>query len=192
MSKQNILNKIKGAKPSSSMQLPDIPLSHQLKGDPVEVFINQITTNAAHVILLDQEQSIQELIANNFPKAKTILSFIPDLKSTIILSEIDHPKELDNLDLAIIPGEVAVADNGAIWVSGHDFKHRVIPYITEQLIITVNRKDIVPHMDQAYERINLTDLGFGVFISGPSKTADIEQALVIGAQGPLGLTVIVI
>ncbi len=191
MSKQNILTSIKSAKPSTSAQLPNIPPFNPLKGDLIEIFINQISANAATVILLNQEQSLLDLITQKFPTTKTILSFIPEIASTFQLSEIDHPKQLNNLDLAILPGEVAVADNGAIWVSGNAFMPRVTPYITQQLVIIINRKNIVSHMDQAYEQINLTGLGFGVFISGPSKTADIEQALVIGAQGPLGLTVII-
>ena len=47
-------------------------------------------------------------------------------------------------------------------------------------------------MHEAYERLSSFDEGYGVFISGPSKTADIEQSLVIGAQGPLSTTVFLV
>ncbi len=47
-------------------------------------------------------------------------------------------------------------------------------------------------MHEAMLEIENFNEGYGVFISGPSKTADIEQSLVIGAQGPLSLTVFLI
>jgi L-lactate dehydrogenase complex protein LldG len=42
--------------------------------------------------------------------------------------------------------------------------------------------DIVPTMHEAYRQINIAEEGWGAFIAGPSKTADIEQSLVIGAH----------
>jgi L-lactate dehydrogenase complex protein LldG len=45
-------------------------------------------------------------------------------------------------------------------------------------------------MHEAYNRVGNNDYVFGVFISGPSQTADIEQALVIGAHGTMPLTII--
>ena len=42
-----------------------------------------------------------------------------------------------------------------------------------------------------YEKVSSTEYLYGCFISGPSKTADIAQALVTGAQAARDVTVIV-
>ena len=69
---------------------------------------------------------------------------------------------------------------------------RALPFIAENLALVIHKKDIVPHMHAAYERIAEANYGFGTFIAGPSKTADIEQSLVLGAHGPRSMTVFLI
>jgi L-lactate dehydrogenase complex protein LldG len=71
-------------------------------------------------------------------------------------------------------------------------KHRAILFITQHLVLVVPRDQVIDNMHQAYERLSFADPGFGVFLSGPSKTADIEQSLVIGAHGPRSLTVFLV
>ena len=105
-----------------------------------------------------------------------------------------YDKTLDGLSLAEIEvleidGEFGVAENGAIWLSEEALPHRVAPFICQHLVINV--KKIVPHMHAAYEELGKVNSGFGLFLSGPSKTADIEQSLVIGAHGARSLTVVI-
>ena len=67
-----------------------------------------------------------------------------------------------------------------------------IPGVIAALII-LNKNNIVDNMHQAYSRDEMSrERSFGIFISGPSKTADIEQALVFGAHGARKVTVILI
>ncbi|MNW08326.1 Lactate utilization protein C [compost metagenome] len=47
-------------------------------------------------------------------------------------------------------------------------------------------------MHEAYQKIADSVYGFGTFIAGPSKTADIEQSLVLGAHGPKNMTVFIL
>jgi L-lactate dehydrogenase complex protein LldG len=114
--------------------------------------------------------------------------------------EIEFPgrrrfdKTMDGLSLADvevleIDGEFGVAENGAIWLTEDALPHRVAPFICQHLVINV--KKIVPHMHAAYEELGKVNSGFGLFLSGPSKTADIEQSLVIGAHGARSLTIVI-
>ncbi len=121
--------------------------------------------------------------------AAKVFSAVPGVTSTFNLDDVETPHELNGLDLAILPGELAVAENAAVWVSGGGLKHRAVYFIAEHLILVVDAGTLVHNMHQAYERLRFDEAGYGVFISGPSKTADIEQSLVIGAQGPRSLHV---
>ena len=96
---------------------------------------------------------------------------------------------MERLDLAVIEGQFGVAENGAVWVSDKNFYHRSIPFITSHLIIILREEDFVENMHAACSRLVGFNERYGVFISGPSKTADIEQSLVIGAQGALSVTI---
>ena len=84
-----------------------------------------------------------------------------------------------------------MCENGAVWIQ-QDVEQRAVYFISEALVILLHRTDLVNNMHEAYKRIDTGKYGFGVFISGPSKTADIEQALVFGAHGAKDVTVLII
>ncbi|TDE01933.1 LutC/YkgG family protein [Flavobacterium hiemivividum] len=111
-----------------------------------------------------------------------------DTADTIALSAF----ELEKVERAYIKGTVAVAENGAVWVYESQMKNRLLPFICQHLVLVIDKNDIVATMHDAYDKINVGSEGFGAFIAGPSKTADIEQSLVIGAHGARSTTVYVV
>jgi L-lactate dehydrogenase complex protein LldG len=123
----------------------------------------------------------------------TTLPELADL-ADVDLSTITDPHDLAGLNLAIIGGQLGVAENAAIWVDERQIPTalRALPMITQYLAIVIRQADLVANMHEAYRRIDVAATGFGTFISGPSKTADIEQSLVIGAHGARGLTVFIL
>ena len=115
---------------------------------------------------------------------------MPGVASSVDLDAVADPHDLESVDWAVLPGQFGVAENGAIWVTDAGLKHRAIYFIVQHLALVLPSDQIVHQMHEAYGRASVGSSSLGVFISGPSKTADIEQSLVIGAHGPRSLTVI--
>jgi L-lactate dehydrogenase complex protein LldG len=129
-----------------------------------------------------------------YTQARKIASLVPNIgRTNVDLAALKDPHELEGLDIAIIAGEFGVAENGAVWVAGSTLgPHRAIFVVAQHLVLVVPAGQIVHNLHQAYDRIRLERPGFGIFISGPSKTADIEQALVIGAHGARSCTLFLV
>lgn len=138
--------------------------------------------------LAEAEADLRQLAP--YTEAKLTYSLVPGLgTSNFNLDEQTDPHSAEQLDFVILPGEFAVAENGAVWVNEQGVRHRVVYFITQHLAFVVPRSALVHNLHQAYQRLTFESAKFGAFISGPSKTADIEQALVIGAHGARSLTV---
>lgn len=94
-------------------------------------------------------------------------------------------------DSFTVKGVFGVAENGAVWIGElpAGYSRRDL-FIHEQLVIELDRSSVVNNMHEAYLNLGEKALGYGIFISGPSKTADIEQALVFGAHGARSAVVV--
>ncbi|MBQ0063241.1 MAG: LUD domain-containing protein [Prevotella sp.] len=98
-------------------------------------------------------------------------------------------------ETSTVHGDIGVAENGCIWIPQRE-ADRSFLFRSEHLNIIVKASDIVSNMHEAYARISeseeyFKDYKYGTFISGPSKTADIEGALVYGAQAARSVTVFI-
>ena len=123
---------------------------------------------------------------HSFPQmkaARRVLSLVDGIPNKVDLDGVPKASDLEDLDFVVAPGAMAVAENGAVWVTDDRLKHRVVYFINQHLVLIVKKDTIVHNMHEAYARLRFGDRRFGCFISGPSKTADIEQSLVIGAHG---------
>lgn len=189
MTKESILSRIK----ANIRQTYDMPDIGALKGitfdDTLVQFKTAATTSGARVVELAKGQDIDALVHSLYPEAKVYATNVEGITAERNPDTIAQAADLNGTDVGIVRGAVGVAENACIWVP-QTMKERVVCFISEQLIILLDRSAIVDNMHQAYKRITMTDYGYGCFISGPSKTADIAQALVMGAQAARAVTII--
>jgi L-lactate dehydrogenase complex protein LldG len=137
--------------------------------------------------------AIEADLREHYPNLTNVATTCPELKALADVSlDVTDPHDLAGLNLAIIEGQLGVAENAAIWLDERQLPQRVVPMITQYLVIIIRQSTIIANMHDAYRRIQVDATGFGTFLCGPSKTADIEQSLVIGAHGARSLRVYIL
>ena len=147
-------------------------------------------TAAGAAVLLAPADDVGRIVAGTLADAGSVLSYGGEALSTI--SAIGDPHELDSLDVLVCESLLGVAENGAVWIATDDMILRAALFLAARVVIVVREDQLVADLHQAYERIDVRRTSYGAFVAGPSKTADIEQSLVVGAHGPKALTLVVV
>ena len=205
-SKEKILSKLKensealkkSVMIADEFEMPDFKkISPVCYEDSLEKFIeNAKKISGARVEELKESQDINELIRQVYPAANIIASSLNNITSDINPDLIENAKELMKVGVGVVKGSFGVAENGCVWIP-QTMKERAVCFASEYLVILLDKKEIVNNMHEAYDIIEkkpeyFEPYKFGTFISGPSKTADIESALVYGAQAARGVTLILL
>jgi L-lactate dehydrogenase complex protein LldG len=160
--------------------------------DPRAHFAKVLSEVGGNCAAADTIEDVHSALAQipAFQSAAKVYSVVSGISSkNVDPRSISDPHDLADVDFAVLPGRIAVAENAAVWVTGDDVPHRVIFFIAQHIALVVPAGNVVHNMHEAYSRIRFEGSGFGCFISGPSKTADIEQSLVIGAHGARSITI---
>lgn len=189
-SKESILQKIKQNQPKELNELPDLEPLKESNLDILEQYKTVLKSIGGDFVEVSNYAAIVHFIKENFDTNKRILTTISELSEVANLDWTnDDPHSLQDAKLILVKAHFGVSENSALWVTDDIMGQRVSTFIPQYLALVVNKKDIVAKMHHAYDRIGNQEYGFGTFIAGPSKTADIEQSLVLGAHGARGLTV---
>jgi L-lactate dehydrogenase complex protein LldG len=193
MSKAEILAAIQRNKPAMmELPVPFIPVASD-KQSLKESFSGMVNQIGGQVLSVGNYGEIEAYVHEHFRRDERVVSTIEELQPAI--ESVDpkaDPHDLADVSLAILPGHFGVAENAAIWLTDDQLGIRVLPFICQHLAIVLKQDQLVANMHEAYDRIGQAMQAFGVFIAGPSKTADIEQSLVIGAHGARSLLVFIL
>ncbi|WP_212005396.1 LUD domain-containing protein [Chitinophaga sp. HK235] len=186
-SREQILRAVRENQPGSSA-LPSLDGLSGSMPATLDAYRKVLEGLGGSLFEISDTAEIPALLAQHYPHLSRVISAAADSREWIN----EDPHLLEDVDMAIVPGQWGVAENGAIWLTEQDIHIRVLPFICQHLAIILPRQRILATMHEAYEKIGAPQSGFGVFIAGPSKTADIEQSLVLGAHGAKSLVVFVV
>lgn len=190
-SREKILSEVRKNQPAA-LPLPQLNFKGKDE-DHVSTYMTTFAAIGGHVYRVDDHASLLALIRANFDTSKRMVTTLTEFANSLEMYSPDaDPHSFEDAELGLIKAHLAVAENGAVWLTDPVMGQRIIPFICQHLAVIVEASSILPTMHEAYARIGHDDYGFGVFIGGPSKTADIEQALVLGAHGPISMTVFIV
>lgn len=162
--------------------------------NPLVQFVKMSEMVGGQVIEVDPGRDVNVLIRELFPDAKEIASNLPEITiATRNPDNVGRARDLNGTDVGIIRGQFGVAENACVWIP-QTMKEKAVMFISENLVILLPKLQIVNNMHEAYKRIQFDEMydGYGTFISGPSKTADIAQVLVMGAQAARSATILLL
>ena len=193
MSREKILAALKQNQPEVSSLPAGLLFEREAYPDLVKKFRLTAEGIGSTVYEVNDFSEIPPLLIAAFSGVSRMVSLAKELVSAHIPAfEWDEdPHTYADVDVAIFKPVFGVAENSALWITEDLMGVRALPFITQHIVMLVDKKTLVPDMHAAYEKISDADYGFSTFIAGPSKTADIEQSLVLGAHGPRSMTIFI-
>jgi L-lactate dehydrogenase complex protein LldG len=193
MSRNSILSAIKANKPAHIELVDDVYCDPVQDRPLVDLFIGQAELIGATLLRVKNYDEIKAHLIANYERSAHIVTSVDALSSTFgVINPSLVPHQFADLELAVLEAQFGVAENGTVWLSEDQMGHRIVPFICQHLAVIVPINRIVKNMHRAYECIGDSSYGFGAFIGGPSKTADIEQSLVIGAHGARSMLIFLV
>ena len=114
----------------------------------------------------------------------------PKSQATGRSTACEAPAELDDVDVGVVRAVFGVAETGSVWLTEAELKVNALGFLSQHLVVLLDPARIVGNLHTPTASAPQFDVGYGVFMTGPSATADIEGVLIHGAQGIRSLTVV--
>ena len=150
---------------------------------------------AAHPAL----SSGEIVVPPNFGQHQRWGAILPLLSSKgITLREAGSPASAADAPAGLSGAELAIAETGSVLLAENMLEARVVSMLTLAHFVLVSEDRLVPMLDDAagmlqqLSRAGSEQRHYMSFVTGPSRTADIERTLTIGVQGPKTLCVIIV
>ena len=177
----------------------------------VEMFVENLEAVGGHCVVTRNElevvaaltRIVADLQKTDLRARRIALSNAPNVGRLIRLAEVEVDEitiapataDLFNYDVGITTAQAAIAETGTLVLESECERHRLVSLVPPVHIAVVEAKSIRLTLGEALAAVHSN--GFSemsptiTFITGPSRTADIELTLTIGVHGPQELYVIV-
>jgi len=190
-SRDHILASIRANRPQVDRPLPAVPLFDDNSPASLLASFKQSLERMGGVFLDppatgDPLAPVRAKIAN----AKIVCSTVPEIAGNRDIAGIGAPRDLADVDIAIIRTSFAVAETGSVLLSDKDLLVNAVAYLAQHLIVLLDPADVVINLHYGYRRPEFRFGHYACFHTGPSATADIEGVLIHGAQGVRSLSVL--
>jgi L-lactate dehydrogenase complex protein LldG len=190
-SRADILDAIRRNRPDVERPLPEVP---QFDGAPPPSLLAAFKDGLQRMggVFLDPPTSGDPLapVRVRIAGTKLVCSTVPEIGGNRNIADVQAPRDLADVDVAIVRASFAVAETGSVLLSDADLKVNAVAYLAQHLIVLLDPADIVLNLHHAYHRPEFRDRHYAAFHTGPSATADIEGVLIHGAQGVRSLSVL--
>jgi L-lactate dehydrogenase complex protein LldG len=191
-SREKILSAVIANQPEL-VPLPELSSFERNASGSLDKFVTMLKSVGGFLYYVSSYDEIINILLSVNGENKKIISTVTELTAYYSEEFLTNPQisNIHDIDVTVLKGRFGIAENGAVWLTDQEMRQRALPFICQHLAVILNADNIIPTMHEAYELISKITYDFATFIAGPSKTADIEQSLVIGAHGPRSMTVFV-
>ncbi len=190
-SRDEILARVRRNQPAPQ-PLPEVPTFDIVAGSLLERFKAAVIRMGGKVVDPPADGDLYALVARLFPDANVICSATPEVAGNRALDRVREPAELHDVDVGVVRAVFGVAETGSVWLTDVEFKVNTLGFLAQHLVVLLDPARIVGNLHDAYRERAHFDARYGVFMTGPSATADIEGILIHGAQGIRSLTIVAI
>ncbi|MFN2144416.1 MAG: lactate utilization protein C [Anaerolineales bacterium] len=198
--RDEILKRIAG----TPTELPDMKTRQRYYDDLGEQFAAALTRAKGEVYLVENrkaaieklgelltELDVENVVTHRETPLVGISEVFPDLHWYFAGETDDYRAACARADLGLTSAEYAFAETGSLVIESGSDKARMTSLLPPVHIALLPESRILPSIFEWVEKRPDPFPANLVFISGPSKTADIEQTLIVGVHGPKRLIVIV-
>jgi L-lactate dehydrogenase complex protein LldG len=190
-SRDDILARVRKNLPPAT-PLPAVPSFDTQRGTLLERFSAAVLRMGGKFADAPAEGDLDALIGRLFPAARVICSATPEVHGNRALEQVQRPAELEDVDVGVVRAVYGIAETGSLWLTETQFRVNALGFLAQHLVVLLDPAQILDNLHHAYRRREDFAVRYGVLMTGPSATADIEGVLIHGAQGIRSLTLMLV